>query len=65
MPESTELVSISSGTFSKKDILTLEADILSVLDFELVYNTSFHFFEPFSKFMDGDQKKISLAHYIL
>lgn len=35
------------------------------MDFELVYSTSYHFFEPFTKFMDGDEKKISLGHYIL
>lgn len=43
----------------------MEADIIKALDFNLIFNTAYHFFDPFCKIADYDQKKFYLAQYTL
>lgn len=43
----------------------MEADILKTLDFNLVFNTPYHFFSPFCKIINYDPKKLCLAQYTL
>jgi cyclin B len=43
----------------------MEADIVKVLEFNLIFNTPYHFFDPFCKISNYDQKKFYLAQYTL
>lgn len=65
VPEIAELVSLSAKVFSKNDLLRMEAEILRALDFNLVFNTAYHFLEPFCKLLAYEPKRHSLAQYIL
>lgn len=65
VPEARELVHISSKLFTKADLLKMEADIILTLDFDLVFNTSYHYLAPFCKLLEYEAKKLSLAQYVL
>jgi cyclin B len=65
VPESNELVSLSAKAFTKSELLKMEADIVKALDFNLIFNTPYHFFDPFCKIANYDQKKFFLAQYTL
>ena len=43
----------------------MEAIIIKTLDFNLVFNTSYNFLEPFCKLLEFEPKKFYLAQYIL
>jgi hypothetical protein len=43
----------------------MEADIVKTLDFNLIFNTSYSFLEPFCKLVEFEPKKFYLAQYIL
>lgn len=43
----------------------MEAEIIKTLDFNLVFNTPYHFFEPFCKILNYEPKKFYLAQYTL
>jgi hypothetical protein len=43
----------------------MEAEILKTLDFNLIFNTPYHFFNPFCKITNYDPKKFYLAQYTL
>ncbi len=52
VPEAFELVNISSKLFTKTDLLRMEAEIILSLNFNLVFNTPYHFLEPFCKLLN-------------
>ena len=43
----------------------MEADIMAKLDFNLVFNTSYHFLSPLTVLANYDLKKSCLAQYVL
>ena len=43
----------------------MEADIVQTLDFDLVFNTSYHYLAPFCKLLNFEPKKQSLSQYVL
>lgn len=65
VPETNELVSLSGRAFTKSDLLRMEAEILKVLDFNLIFSTPYHFLDPFCKVINYDPKKFCLAQYTL
>ena len=65
VPDADELVSISAKIFTKNELLDMEANIIKTLDFNLVFNTSYNFLEPFCKLVEFQPKKFYLAQYIL
>ena len=65
VPEAAELVSLSAKAFSKGELLRMEADIIKALDFQLVFNTPYHFLSPFCKLAKWEPKKFYLAQYTL
>lgn len=44
MPDISDLVHFAAGAFSKSEIVQMEADIIDLLDFDLIMETSFKFF---------------------
>ena len=51
--------------YNAQQILEKESDIIKQLDFNLIVNSPFKFFEPFSKALGLEPKNKNLAHYIL
>lgn len=43
----------------------MEADIIEVLDFNLIFETSYKFFEPLTKLCRMETKNVHLAQYVL
>lgn len=43
----------------------MEADIIQALDFDLVMDTAYTFFEPLAKISSMDPKNFHLAQYVL
>ena len=43
----------------------MEADIMAKLDFNLIFNTSYHFLSPLTVLANFDLKKSCLAQYVL
>ena len=43
----------------------MEADIINVLDFNLIFETSYRFFEPLAKLCKMEQKNFHLSQYVL
>jgi len=43
----------------------MEADIINALDFNLIFETSYRFFEPLAKICKMEEKNFHLAQYIL
>lgn len=43
----------------------MEADIVKAFEFNLIFNTPFHFFDPFCKLVNYDPKNYCLAQYTL
>ena len=65
VPQIDDLVHFSAKSFTKDQIIKMEADIIEVLDFNLIFETSFKFFQPLSKICKMEQKNFHLAQYVL
>lgn len=48
-PELKDLLSVSENKFSREEVLRLESDILSTLEFNFFASTSFRFLERYRK----------------
>ena len=59
------MVNISGNIFTREQLLATESEIVLALDFNLVFNTSYHFMSPLCKLLSYDQKKEYLAQYLL
>jgi hypothetical protein len=44
-----QLISCCANTYTASQILNMETDIIKELNFELIINSSYKFFEPLSK----------------
>ena len=65
VPEVADLVHFSANAFTKGQIIEMEAEIIELLNFDLVMDTSFTFFEPLAKISGMDPKNFHLAQYVL
>jgi len=64
-PEVRDLVHITDSTFSKEEILEMEAQILHTLDFNLTTASAFRFLERFSRLAEASTRTETLAQYLL
>lgn len=58
-------MTLSAKSFSKTDVLRVEADIIKTLDFNLIFNTAYHFLSAFGQILDFEPKKFFLSQYVL
>lgn len=65
VPKLKHLVCSCAGLYTVKQILNMEADIIKELNFELIVNSSYKFFEPLSRVIGLEPKNHHLAHYVL
>ena len=55
----------AAKAFNKHQLIQMEADIIETLEFNLIMDTSFRFFEPLAKISKMDSKNFHLAQYVL
>jgi len=65
VPQVKQLVSCCAGQYTITEILQMEADIIKQLNFELIINSSYKFFEPLTKVIGLEPKNFHLAQYVL
>ena len=65
VPELDDLVHFAAKTFTKQEIIKMEAEIIQELNFDLITITSFRFFEALGKVSKMDAKNFHLAQYVL
>jgi hypothetical protein len=65
VPPLKQLVACCAYQYTAAEILAKEADIIRELGFCLIVNSSFRFFDPFSRAIGLEPKNHHLAHYIL
>jgi hypothetical protein len=65
VPEVNDLVNLCAKAFNKKDFLEMEATVLKALDFDLIVDSMYKFYEPFAKLQNLDNKSFSLGRLIL
>ena len=65
VPQLKQLVTCCAGQYTIHQILEKEADIIKELNFELIVNSSFKFFEPLSRVIGLEPKNHHLAQYVL
>ena len=65
VPQVKQLVSCCAGQYTVTQILQMEADIIKQLNFQLISNSSYKFFEPLTKVIGLEPKNFHLAQYVL
>jgi len=60
-----QLITASAGQYTLNQLLNMETDMLNVLNFELIANTSYKFFEPLSRVAGLEAKNAHLGQYVL
>lgn len=55
----------SAKAFTKQEVIKMEADLIEVLEFNLIMVTSYRFFEALAKISGMDVKNFYLAQYVL
>merc|ERR1719271_580110 len=63
-PEVRDFAYITDNTYSKQEILDMEALILNVLQFDLAYPTAVHFLTKFQRANRGNEVQKHLAQYL-
>lgn len=64
-PEIKDFVYVTDKAYTKEDILFMEGTILSVLDFNLTFTSSFRFMERYAHLSEFDEKMVMMARYLL
>ena len=64
-PEIKDFVYVTDKAYTKEDILFMEGTILSVLDFNLTFTSSFRFMERYAHLGEFDEKMVMMARYLL
>ena len=64
-PEIKDFVYITDKAYSKEEILQMEGNILSVLEFNLTFNSSLNFLERYANLLHLDEKMMMLGRYML
>jgi cyclin B len=65
VPQVKQLVTCCASQYSTAQILEKEADIIKELNFDLLINSTYKFFEPLSKIIGLEPKNQHLAQYVL
>ena len=65
VPPLKQLVSCCAYQYSASQILEKESEMVKELNFNLIVNSIYKFFEPYSKSIGLELKNQHLAHYIL
>lgn len=65
VPPLKQLVTCCAYKYSASQILEKESEIIQELNFNLIVNSSYRFFEPYSKALGLELKNQHLAHYLL
>jgi cyclin B len=64
-PECNDFVYISDSAYTKEEILTMEQNILNVLDFNLTHPSPLHFLRRYSKAAGSDYTAHTLCKYLI
>ena len=64
-PEIKDFVYITDKAYTKEEILHMEGNILSVLEFNLTFNSALNFFERYANILNYDEKMLMLGRYVL
>lgn len=64
-PEVAEFANITKNTFSVKEILQMEGQILSSLEFDLTFSSSNRFLERYSQLCNLNQKSLDISKYLI
>lgn len=65
VPTLKDLVSLAAKSFTIADILETESLILKALDFNILVDTSYKFFEPLARLINMETKNRFLCRYVL
>lgn len=64
-PELKDFVVITDRAYTREDLLEMEFRILSTLEFELTFATSWRFLERFSKVLGNEIHVFAFSQYLL
>jgi cyclin B len=64
-PEVRDFVYITDKAYTKEEILTMEAEILSTLEYNVTSPSPYRFLELYSRLAGFSQEEFILAHYII
>lgn len=64
-PEVRDFVYITDKAYSKEEILKMECQILTTLDFNVTAPSSFRFLERYAKIVNADTPLFNLARYLI
>ena len=64
-PEVRDFVYITDKAYSKEEILQMEYNILTSLDFNVCTPSSYRFLERFSKVASDNLKQFNMARYLI
>lgn len=64
-PEIKDFIYVTDKAYTKEDILFMEGSILSALDFNLTFTSSFRFLERYAFLSNFDEKMVMLARFLL
>jgi hypothetical protein len=65
VPTLRDLVALAAKSFTAADILEAESSILKALDFNILMDTCYRFFEPLAKLINMETKNTFLCRYVL
>lgn len=65
VPDIKDFAKVTENAFSVKQILEMEGDILSTLQFDLTYTSPYIFLERYGKLCNFDEKSKYIAEYLL
>jgi hypothetical protein len=65
VPQLKDLLNLCNYAYTKRDILETEADIVKILNFNLVFDPSFRFLQALEVFSGMNKKNFHLAQYLL
>jgi hypothetical protein len=60
-----DLLNLCSYSYTKRDIIEMEAEVIKCLDFELIFDSSYKFLEALEVFSGINKKNFHLAQYLL
>lgn len=65
VPTLKDLVNLAAKSFAAPDILAMESSILKALDFNIIIDTCYKFFEPLARLINMETKNMFLCRYVL
>lgn len=64
-PTVKDFVYITDNAYSKQEVLDMESEVLSTLDFDISQTSCYRFLERYTKVMRADSVTFYLAQYVL